>query len=75
MLKKQLGRRIATLRQCAQLTQAKLAEKSGYSVEFISLVERGINAPSVEGCERIAKTLGVSIKTLFDFESGNSKYR
>ncbi len=67
MLKKQLGKRIATLRQAAEFTQAKLAEKSGYSIEFISLVERGINAPSVEGCERIAKTLNVSVKDLFDF--------
>jgi transcriptional regulator with XRE-family HTH domain len=67
VLKKQLGRRIATLRQAAELTQAKLAEKSSYSIEFISLVERGINAPSVEGCERIAKTLNISIKDLFDF--------
>jgi transcriptional regulator with XRE-family HTH domain len=67
VLKKQLGRRIAGLRQTTKLTQAKLAEKSGYSIEFISLVERGINAPSVEGCARIAKTLGVSIKDLFDW--------
>lgn len=67
MLKKQLGRRIAALRKTAELTQAKLAEKSGYSVEFISLVERGINAPSVEGCERIARTFRVSVKDLFDF--------
>ena len=67
MLKKQLGRRIAALRQAADLTQAKLAEKSGYSLEFISLVERGINAPSVDGLERIAKTLRVSVKDLFDF--------
>jgi transcriptional regulator with XRE-family HTH domain len=67
VLKKQLGRRIATLRQAAKLTQAKFAEKTGYSIEFISLVERGINAPSVGGCERIAKTLRVSVKDLFDF--------
>jgi transcriptional regulator with XRE-family HTH domain len=67
VLKKQLGKRIATLRQTAKLTQAKLAEKSGYSIEFISLVERGINAPSVDGCERIAKTLHISVKDLFDF--------
>ena len=66
MLKRQLGRRIAELRQKAKLTQARLAEKSGYSIEFISLVERGINAPSVEGCGRIAKTLGVKVKDLFD---------
>jgi transcriptional regulator with XRE-family HTH domain len=66
VLKRQLGRRIAELRQKAKLTQARLAEKSGYSIEFISLVERGINAPSVEGCGRIAKTLGVKVKDLFD---------
>jgi transcriptional regulator with XRE-family HTH domain len=67
VLKKQLGRRIATLRHDADLTQAKLAERTGYSLEFISLVERGINAPSVDGLERIAKTLRVSVKDLFDF--------
>lgn len=55
------------LRQAAGLTQAKFAEKTGYSVEFISLVERGINAPSVEGCGRIAKVLEVQVKYLFDF--------
>jgi transcriptional regulator with XRE-family HTH domain len=55
------------LRRSKKLTQEKLAEKSGYSVEFISLVERGINAPSVEGCQRIAKALHVSLKELFNF--------
>ena len=67
MLKKQLGKRIAFLRRTAKLTQAQFAEKTGYSIEFVSLVERGINAPSVEGCGRIAKTLKVSVKDLFDF--------
>ncbi len=67
MVKTQLGRRITKLRQAAGLTQEKLAEKSGYSVEFVSLVERGVNAPSVEGCERIAKAVRVSLRDLFDF--------
>ena len=67
MLKKQLGKRIAELRQTAELTQAQFAEKSGYSIEFISLVERGINAPSIDGLERIAKTLRVPVKDLFAF--------
>ena len=67
MLKTQLGRRIAKLRQVAGLTQEKLAERTGYSVEFVSVVERGINAPSIEGCEKIAKALRVSVKDLFDF--------
>jgi len=49
------------------MTQEAFAAKTDYSVEFISLVERGINSPSVEGCERIAAALGVDLKALFDF--------
>ncbi len=67
MIKKLLGQRIAALRRSKNLSQEDLAEKSGYSVEFISLVERGVNAPSVSGLEKIAKALGVEIKDLFDF--------
>lgn len=66
MIKKQLGQRIASLRKDAGLTQEGLAEKANYSVEFISFVERGINAPSIEGCDRIAKALNLSLKDLFD---------
>ena len=67
MIKKQLGQRIAELRKSARLTQEDLAEKANYSVEFISFVERGINAPSIEGCARIAAALNLKIKDLFDF--------
>jgi len=67
-VEQKLGRRIAQLRQKADLTQARLAEASGYSEDFIGLVERGINAPSVSGLERIAKVLKVGIKELFTFE-------
>lgn len=67
MIKKKLGDRIAELRKESKLTQEKLAEMSDYSVEFISLVERGINAPTVEGLERIAIALEVTVKDLFNF--------
>ena len=67
MIKQKLGRNIAELRKSRKLTQEELAEKADYSVEFISFVERGINSPSVAGCERIAKVLHVPIKKLFDF--------
>ena len=67
MIKQSLGKRIAALRRVKGLSQEEFARKSGYSVEFISLVERGVNAPSVTGLEKIAKALGVEIKDLFDF--------
>jgi len=66
-----LGRRIAQLRKARGLTQEAFAEKCGYSTEFVSLVERGLNAPSVAGLEKVAKALKVEIKDLFDFTKGD----
>ena len=70
MFERQLGKRIAQLRKAAGLSQEGLAAKSRYSTEFISLVERGLNAPSVAGLARIAKALKVEIKDLFEFGRG-----
>ncbi len=67
MIQKKLGRRIAELRARAGLTQEALAEKSGYSADFISLVERGKNSPSVAGLARIAAALKVEVRSLFAF--------
>ena len=65
MLQKKLGGRIADLRKVRQLTQVRLAKVVGYSVEFISLVERGVNAPSVARLEDFAKALKVGVVDLF----------
>jgi transcriptional regulator with XRE-family HTH domain len=70
VVEKALGKRIAGLRKAKGLSQEALAAKSRYSTEFISLVERGLNAPSVAGLARIAKALSVEIKELFDFKRG-----
>lgn len=68
MLQQKLGQRIATLRKARKLTQEQFAEALSCSVEFISLVERGVNAPSVAGLEMFAKVLKVEVKDLFTFE-------
>lgn len=68
MLQKKLGQRIATLRKKQGLTQEALAEIIGCSVEFISLVERGVNAPSVAGLQGFADALKVEVRDLFTFE-------
>jgi len=68
MLQEELGQRIADLRRQRHLTQVQLAKAVGYSVEFISLVERGVNAPSVARLEDFAKSLKVEIVDLFTFE-------
>jgi transcriptional regulator with XRE-family HTH domain len=68
VLQKKLGQRIAELRRARTLTQEQLAEAMDCSVEFISLVERGVNAPSVAGLEKFAKVLKVDVRELFTFE-------
>ena len=65
MLQKQLGHRIAELRKKRGMTQVQLAKSLECSVEFISLVERGVNAPSVARLEDFARVLKVEVVDLF----------
>ena len=73
MLQKKLGQRIAALRKKQGLTQEALAEVIGCSVEFISLVERGVNAPSVAGLQGFADALKVDVRDLFTFDGKKPK--
>jgi transcriptional regulator with XRE-family HTH domain len=67
MLQERLGQRIADLRKNRRLTQVQFAKALGCSVEFISLVERGVNAPSVARLEDFARALKVGVVDLFTF--------
>jgi len=67
-LRRRFGERVRALRKQAGLSQEKLAERAEISVDFVSLVERGINAPSFESLEKLAKALGIEVRDLFDFE-------
>jgi transcriptional regulator with XRE-family HTH domain len=69
MLQKKLGQRIAELRRNRGLTQVQLARAVGGSMEFISRLERGVNAPSVAWLEDFAKALKVEVVDLFTFAS------
>jgi DNA-binding XRE family transcriptional regulator len=52
----------------ASLTQEEFAELVGISVDFLSLIERGINAPSFEVQEKMAAGLPLPVQDLFDFK-------
>lgn len=49
------------------MAQERFAELLAISVDFLSLIERGINAPSFGTLERMAKQLRLPVKALFDF--------
>jgi transcriptional regulator with XRE-family HTH domain len=68
MLRKQFGTRLRQIRAQRRLTQERFAETLNLSVDFLSLIERGISAPSFETLERIAKRLKISVADLFTFD-------
>ena len=63
-----LGKRIKKLRQNANLTQEKLAEKSGISLDYLGKIEVNINKPGLKTLIKVANALDISIKALFDFD-------
>ena len=67
-LRERFGNRIRFLRSAHHLTQEKLAELAGISVDFLSLIERGKNSPSFENLADLADALGVSVAQLFTFD-------
>ncbi len=66
-LRQQFGIRLKAIRLERELTQEQFAELVGISVDFLSLIERGINAPSFEVLERMSERLRLQVRELFDF--------
>lgn len=63
-----LGKRIKYLREQAHLTQEKLAEKSGISLDYLGKIEVCINKPGLKSLIKISNALNIQLKNLFDFE-------
>lgn len=66
-LRRRFADRLRELRKQAGLSQEQLAERFDLSVDFVSLMERGINAPSFETLEKLSEALGVAAREFFDF--------
>lgn len=69
-LRKMFGARLREIRVQRRMTQERFAETLNISVDFLSLVERGINAPSFDRLEQIAKRLRLPVSDLFMFDRG-----
>jgi len=67
-LRTRFGKHLREIRLERGLSQEKLAEILDCSVDFLSLVERGISAPSFETLEKISKRLKVPVSSLFTFD-------
>lgn len=65
-LRKSFGEHLRSIRFHRQMTQEQFSEHIGISVDFLSLIERGINAPSFETIEQIALRLEIPVSSLFE---------
>jgi len=60
------GKNLRRVRRQKDLTQEQLAEAAEISIEFLSNIERGINAPSFETIQKLSKVLGVPASVFFE---------
>lgn len=72
-LKNQFGKRLKAIREEFCLTQEALAEKINISSRALSSIECGKSFVTAETIENICIALGISPRTLFDFEIDNYK--
>ncbi|HEU0100651.1 MAG TPA: helix-turn-helix transcriptional regulator [Allosphingosinicella sp.] len=59
-MRKLVGRNAARLRQAAGLTQEQLAERSGFSQQYISGLEAGQRNPTIVTLYELATGLGAT---------------
>ncbi len=63
-----IGKKIKFLREQKGLTQEKLAELSGISLDYLGKIEVCINKPGLKSLFKIANALNIPIKAIFDFD-------
>jgi transcriptional regulator with XRE-family HTH domain len=68
-LREKFGQRMKVIRLAKRLSQEQFAELLGISVDFLSLIERGINAPSFENLDAFSAQLNMPVSVLFDFDA------
>lgn len=65
-LARMIGREIRALRKVRGYTLAVLAQRTGLSVGYLSLLERDLSTPSINALHAISRALGVTISWFFD---------
>ena len=68
-LREKFGHRLKSIRLARKLSQEQFAELLGISVDFLSLIERGINAPSFENLDAFSAQLKMPASALFNFDA------
>ena len=67
-LRQKFWQRLRQIRLKRRVSQERFAEVLDISVDFLSLIERGRNAPSFETLDKMARRLNVPVAQLFTFD-------
>ena len=65
MIDSRIGKRFKQYREALCLTQSEFAEKTDFTVNYISTIERGTAFPRCESLISLLNTLGVSADAVF----------
>ncbi len=76
MIDKRIGKRIKQCRERLGLTQEEFAEKTGFTANYISTLERGASFPRCENLILLLNALEVSADAIFcDVLTHTTKYK
>ena len=64
-LRRTVARNLRRLRQKRGLSQEDLADRAGLNRNYVGMIEREENAPTVDALEQIAKALDINAVELF----------
>lgn len=62
------GKKIRMIRRTREMTQERLAELSGLSLQYIGEIERGRRNPSLTSMERLSAAFDIPIAELFNLD-------
>ena len=68
-----VGQRIKNLRTGNNMTLKDLSEATGFSIGFLSQLERGLTTIAIESLEKIARALNVDITYFFSSSKNKDK--
>ena len=64
-LRRTVARNLRRLRQKHGLSQEELADRAGLNRNYVGMIEREENAPTVDALEQLAKALDINAVELF----------
>lgn len=69
----QLGKNIRTVRKQNNLTLKELSEKTGFSISFLSQLERGKSSATLESLKKISLALNINPSYFFDDNTNSNE--